>query len=127
VCAGQQAGAYLLCHAQGQGAVLGAHRTVKHKDQQGELCNASLTANIQNSRYQEETYHPSRVAFELIGHHGPPGSPHTYWRFGDTDSMSAWDIFDPPLNARYLSSRRFPKSQNINQSLMLVGASMYEG
>lgn len=56
------------------------HAWGKEQSKQGglrEFCDASLTANIQNSRYQEKTEHPSRVAFELIDHHGQPGSPFT--------------------------------------------------
>lgn len=77
VCAGQQAGADLLCHAARQGAVWRTHRAIEQEGQQGEFCDASVTACIQNSRYQEETEHPSTLVTRLIDHHGQPGSPHT--------------------------------------------------
>jgi hypothetical protein len=49
---------YFFC-----GLTLEVNRAVKQEDQQGEFCDASLTANIQNSRHQEEvlnTHHALR-------------------------------------------------------------------
>jgi hypothetical protein len=39
--------------------------------------------------------------------------------------MSARDKYDPTLDAGYLSSRRFSKSQTIDQPLAFVGESIY--
>jgi hypothetical protein len=62
------------------------------------------------------------VVTRLIDHHGEPGSPHTDWRIGNADSMSARTTPESTLDAGYTTAGASPTAKLSVSFLRLRGS-----